>query len=81
MSFKLTFMNNRHQEPLEAEDATGILNAWNALPWWAEYEPADFLETLVNGSGAEVPGGMPAADEEILVALVEALDDVKLETI
>jgi hypothetical protein len=54
----------------EGASPTEILDAWNALPAWADLEPLAFRETIVRFCGAEIE--LPAADEEILDALIAA---------
>ena len=83
MPLKLTFVADEHEPPIEAEDATGVIDAWNASPWWNAWDPADFRQRIVEFTGAKVPGGMPASDDLILNAVVEAAgpNDLRLEEI
>ena len=64
---------------LEAEDEEGLLDAWNALPWWSSYDGPAFAERLLAFTGADDPDytdhpvELPAPDEEILAAVLDAL--------
>lgn len=63
---------------IQGETPEEVLDAWNAEPWWAAYAPAEFRAALVRLTGAELEGGLPAADDEILPAVIEADPNVKL---
>ena len=64
---------------LEGKDAAEILDKWNALPWWASYDPPAFAARLVEFSGADDPNyvkepiELPEEDEVLLDRVVEAL--------
>jgi hypothetical protein len=72
---------------IEAPTATDVLDVWNAVRWWAAYEPQTFRERIIGLCGAndprrvEEPIELPASDEEILEAVVEAAgpDRLRLE--
>lgn len=75
---RLTFRDGTR---LLGETEKDVLDAWNALPWWADYDPVEFRERIVDLLAAEIDGGMPAADEEILPALVEADPNIALDKV
>lgn len=85
MILRLTFVPESEKDAfgVEGADATEILEEWRAIPFWAVFDPANFRQRIVDFHGAEqfIPGGMPAADEEILDAVVKAAgpDTLKLE--
>lgn len=89
MDFALPGSRPRPSEFIEGGTATEILDAWNALPWWATYDSAAFRERVVGLCGAddpkfiEEPIELPASDEEILDAVVAAAgpDSLKLERV
>ena len=87
MNLKLRI--NGHKSPddprnwieYEGRDAKSLLDQWNDSPDYGAFPPAEFRQLIVNNSGAEIHGGMPAADEEILPAVVAAYgpEEARLE--
>ena len=54
---------------LEGEDATAVIEAWNASGWWSIYSPAKFRQRLAASYGLDTE---PLADDEALLkAIVE----------
>jgi hypothetical protein len=53
---------------LEGEDATAIIEAWNASGWWSIYPPAKFRQRLADSYGLDTE--LPADDEALLEAIV-----------
>jgi hypothetical protein len=87
MDFPMPGARPRPSSWIEGPTATDVLDVWNAVPWWAAYDPDAFRERIIDFCGAndpryvEQPIRLPANDEEILQAIVEAVgpDELRLE--
>jgi hypothetical protein len=87
MDFPMPGAHPRPSSWIEAPTATDVLDVWNAVPWWADYDAHAFRERIIDFCGAndprfvEQPIELPASDEEILHTVVEAAgpDDLRLE--
>lgn len=66
---RITFSDGTAIEGLSPKE---VLDRWNASPWWADYSPLEFRQRIVELTDADVDGGLPADDEEILRAVAEA---------
>lgn len=70
IDFPMPGARPRRSSAIEGADAGEVLDAWNALPAWADYEPLAFRDRIIRFCGAEIR--LPAAENEILEAVVVA---------
>jgi hypothetical protein len=63
---------------IEARSAREVLDHWNGLPAWEEFDPHEFRKRIISFCGADDPKNveepieLPATDDEILDAVVAA---------